>query len=86
MGQASSHRPLNYEGRIQFQVIPCGICGGKSGSGTGFYSEYFGIPCQYHFTNASYSFFRRRYKTLAVLQIGRSLVQSQLASVDLSLT
>jgi len=65
MGRANSHRPLNYEGRIRFQVIPCGICGGKIGTGTGFYPEYFGIPCKYHFTNASYSFFRRSYKTLA---------------------
>jgi hypothetical protein len=65
MGGASSRRPLDDEGQVRFQVIPYGICGGKSGNGTGFYPEYFGIPCRYHFTNASYSLLSRRYTTSA---------------------
>jgi hypothetical protein len=39
MTQAVSHRPLNAEALIR--VISCGICGGQSGTGTGF-SESFG--------------------------------------------
>ena len=37
---------------------PCGICGGESGTRPGFFflSEHFSFPCQYHSTNAPYSF------------------------------
>jgi hypothetical protein len=34
--QAVRHRPLTSEARVRTRVIPCGICGGESGSGTGF--------------------------------------------------
>jgi hypothetical protein len=36
MTQVVSRRPLVVEDRFPSQVSPCGICGGKSGSGTGF--------------------------------------------------
>jgi hypothetical protein len=55
MAQAVSSRPLTVEARICAQVSPCRICGGQSGSGTGFSpcSSYF--PCQYHSTVALHS-------------------------------
>jgi hypothetical protein len=36
MAQAVSRRPLTTEARIRSPVIPCGICGGQSGTGIGF--------------------------------------------------
>jgi hypothetical protein len=51
MAQAVSCRPLTAETRVG----PCGICGGQSGTGTGFFPEYFGFPL-------SISFYRRSIK------------------------
>jgi hypothetical protein len=36
MAQAVSRRPLNAEARDRSGVSPCEICGGQSGTGTGF--------------------------------------------------
>jgi hypothetical protein len=36
MAQAVSRRPLTAEARVRPRVSPCGICGGQSGTGTGF--------------------------------------------------
>jgi hypothetical protein len=36
MAQAASRRPLTEEARLRSPVIPCGICGGQSGTRTGF--------------------------------------------------
>jgi hypothetical protein len=36
MAQAVSHRILTVEARVQSQASQCGVCGGQSGSGTGF--------------------------------------------------
>jgi hypothetical protein len=36
MAQAVSRRPLTAESRVRTRVNPCGICGGQSGTGTGF--------------------------------------------------
>ena len=41
--------------RVRSKIIPCEICGGRSGKVTGFFSEYFGFTRQYHSTNAPYS-------------------------------
>ena len=47
-----SHRGV----RFRSQIIPCGICGGKRGTGAGFSpSTHFGLPCQYHSTKPPYS-------------------------------
>jgi hypothetical protein len=36
MAQVVSRRPLAAEAQIRARVNPCGICGGQSGTGTGF--------------------------------------------------
>jgi hypothetical protein len=40
---------------IQSQAGLCGICGGQTGTGTGFSASTSVFPCQYHSTNAPYS-------------------------------
>jgi hypothetical protein len=36
MAQAVSQRPFTVEAQVRSRVSPCGICGGQSGTGTGF--------------------------------------------------
>ena len=44
MAQAVSRRALTAEARVRSRVSPYGICGGQSGTGTGFFPEYCGFP------------------------------------------
>jgi hypothetical protein len=53
MAQAVSRRPPTAEARFRSRVSPCGICGGKSGTGTGFFPEYFGFPLSISFHRCS---------------------------------
>jgi hypothetical protein len=46
MAEVVSRRPLTAEARVN----PCGICGGQSGTGTGFSPNSLVFPCQYHST------------------------------------
>jgi hypothetical protein len=56
MAQVVSRQPLTAEARVRARVNPCGICGGQSGTGTGFSPSFFSVfPCQYHSTIAPYS-------------------------------
>jgi hypothetical protein len=52
MAQVVSRRPLSAEARIRARINPCGICGGQSGTGTGFSPSSSVFPCQYHSTVA----------------------------------
>jgi hypothetical protein len=45
MAQAVSRRSPTAEARVG----PFGICGGQSGTGTGFFPEYFGFPLSISF-------------------------------------
>jgi hypothetical protein len=51
MAQAVSRRPLTAEDRFRSRVGPCGICGGQSGTGTGFPPSTSVFPCQFHSTD-----------------------------------
>jgi hypothetical protein len=53
MTQALSPRPSIAEARVRSRVSPCGICGGQSGTGTGSFSEYFGVPLSVSFHRCS---------------------------------
>jgi hypothetical protein len=43
-----SRRPLTAKSRVRDRVNLCGICGGQSGTGTGFSLSSSVLPCQYH--------------------------------------
>jgi hypothetical protein len=52
MPQAVSRRPVTAEARVRSRVSPCGICGGQSGTGTGFFPSTSVFPCQFLSTGA----------------------------------
>jgi hypothetical protein len=52
MAWAVSRRPLTAEVQVRARVNTCGICGGPSGTGTGFSPSSAAFPCQYHSTVA----------------------------------
>ena len=48
MAQVVSRWPVTAKARVRSQVIPCEICGGQSGIGTGFSPSISVFPCQYY--------------------------------------
>jgi hypothetical protein len=48
MAKAVSCQPLTVEARVRSRVSPRGICGGQSGTGTGFSPSTSVFPCQFH--------------------------------------
>jgi hypothetical protein len=54
MAQAISRRLLTAEAQVRSRFRVCGICGGQSGTGTGFSPSTSVFPCQFHSTGAHY--------------------------------
>jgi hypothetical protein len=52
MAQAVNRRPHTAEARFRSRVSICGVCGGQSGTGTGFSPSTPVFPCQFHSTGA----------------------------------
>jgi hypothetical protein len=72
VAQVFSQRLLTEEARVHSQGSSCGIFDGETGTGTGFSSKPSVFFCQYHSTDAPYSFIKliiwehRQWVALAV--------------------
>jgi hypothetical protein len=57
MAQAVSHGPVMAEALVHARASLCEICGGQSGTGTGFYaSSWFSLSISFH-RSSPYSYF-----------------------------
>jgi len=64
--------PITSKVGSPFQVSPCGICGGQSGNGTGFYGRTSAFPCQRHSTNNLSNWQHRQIKPCSLLSVRHS--------------
>jgi hypothetical protein len=64
--------------RPRAQVMSFGICGGQSGAGAGFFSEYFNFPCQFSF----HRLFHTHHLSSGAGKIGHLVATYQVDSVS----
>jgi hypothetical protein len=67
-GLAVSRPPLAAETQVRSPVSPCRICGGQSGTGTGFSPSTSVFPCQFRSTGVSIT--RKNEKKLIIFITG----------------
>jgi hypothetical protein len=67
MAQAVSRRPPTAEARVRSRVSPCRVCGGQSGTGTGFFLEYFGFLLSISFHPCSITWKNEKKKLIIFL-------------------
>jgi hypothetical protein len=47
-GCAVNHQPVTVESQVKYYAIACGVCGGQSSTGTGFFLSTSFFSFQYH--------------------------------------
>jgi hypothetical protein len=53
MWALKGYKETRAEARVASRFSPCGVCGGQSGNGTGFFPSTSVFPCQFNSTDAT---------------------------------